>query len=112
MLPLGGLRVIEGTTMKVAESEPEPAEAVTVWGPATPGGTLKEVENEPESDVGVVALITPSYITVAVTLPANPDPDAVTVEPTFPLTGLRVIDLVVVKDVEPVFKLASVTTTV
>jgi hypothetical protein len=92
MPPLEGVRVIEGSTMKVAEPEPEPAEAVTVWGPATPGGTLKEVENEPESDVGVVALITPSYITVAVTLPANPDPDTVSVEPTLPLVGLRTIE--------------------
>jgi hypothetical protein len=78
--------------MKVAESELDPAEAVTVWIPATPEGTRKEVKNEPDNDVRVVALITPSYITVAVTLPANPDPDTVSVEPTLPLVGLRTIE--------------------
>ena len=78
--------------MKVAEPESDPAEAVTAWGPATPGGTVKEAENEPEEDVRVVALIPPSYLTVAITPPANPEPDTVSVEPTFPLVGLRIIE--------------------
>jgi hypothetical protein len=70
--------------------------------------------NEPSALVRVVLIGTgePLYFIEIVEKGANPDPDAVTVEPTSPLGGLRVIDVVVVKDVEPVFKLASVITTV
>jgi hypothetical protein len=63
-LPLVGLRTIERVTVKGVISMLRPSEAVTVWMPATPEGTVKEAENEPEGDViiegGDVACGTPS----------------------------------------------------
>ena len=85
--------------MKVAQPESDPAEAVTAWGPATPGGTVKVVENQPEGDVVTVGFGVASYVNVTGTLAANPDPDTVSVEPTLPLVGLRTIARVTVKGV-------------
>jgi len=114
--PIVGLRLMDGFTMKLAEPSLELVSRITtVWLPALETGIVNVAPvNEPSALVRVVLIGTgePSYVIEIVEKGANPDPDAVTVEPNFPLTGLRVIDVVVVKDVEPVFELASVITTV
>ena len=71
--------------------------------------------NEPEEFVLVVPLmvtVDPANVPVRAELPAKPKPDTVTVEPTFPLIGLREMDGVTVNVAVAAFELASVAVTV
>ena len=54
-----------------------------------------------EPEVTVVCVV-PSYFTVTVAEPSKPVPETVTVVPTGPLVGLRLMAEVTVNEAEPV----------
>jgi hypothetical protein len=105
--PWVGDRVIVGvTTMKVADAVFELASvAVTVLAPAVEEGTTKVAVKAPKADVvtvaGMVVTVAPLNFIVIVEEEARPAPVTVTVVPTGPEVGLRVIDEVMVKVVFP-----------
>jgi hypothetical protein len=117
--PLVGFRVMADVTVKVALAEFEgelESVIVTVWRPAVEAGTVKVAPvKEPVLPVLVVpprVTDTPSNLAVIVLEPPKPVPDTVTVEPTLPLVGDRVIDGVTLKVAEAVLELESVADTV
>ncbi len=61
---------------------------------------MKVALNEPTMDavtvVGDVVCVTPSYLMVMVEEAAKPVPDTVTVPPTIPLVGFRLIEALTV----------------
>src|SRR6266581_2002517 len=62
--------------------------------------------------VGDVVCVTPSYLMVMVEEAAKPVPDTVTVPPTIPLVGFRLIEALTVYMAEAVWEDASVAVTV
>jgi hypothetical protein len=106
--PEVGDRVIAGVvTVKVADAVFELASvAVTVWAPAVEEGTTKVAEKAPKADVvtvvGEVVCATPLNFIVMVEVAAKPAPVTVTVVPTGPWVGDRVIDEMTVKVAEAV----------
>jgi hypothetical protein len=126
LVPTGpevGLRLIEGVvTVKVADAVFALASvAVTVLAPAEEAGTTNVAEKAPVADVvtvtGTVVCVAPLNFIVMVEVEAKPAPVTVTVVPTGPEVGFRVIDgvtvkVVTVKIAEAVFALASVAVTV
>ena len=105
-----GLEVMvmdEVRTMKVAEAALELASViVTVLAPPVEAGTVKVAPvNEPVLPVLVVPprlTATPLKVAVIALALPKPVPDTVTVEPTLPLVGLRVIAGTTVNEAEPV----------
>jgi hypothetical protein len=105
-LPLVGLKVIAGLTVNVAVAALALASvAVTVLPPLTAAGTVKVQLKDPKASVvtveGTVTIVVLTNFTVTVLEAAKPDPDTVTVEPTIPEDGLKLIDCVTVKVAEP-----------
>jgi sRNA-binding carbon storage regulator CsrA len=104
--PEVGDRVIDGVTTNVADAVFELASvAVTVLAPAVEEGTTKVAVKAPKADVvtvaGMVVTVAPLNFIVIVEEEARPAPVTVTVVPTGPEVGLRVIDEVMVKVVFP-----------
>jgi len=102
--------------VKVAEADLELASViVTVLAPAVEAGTMKVAPvKEPVASVVVVPLsVTPELANVAVIVleAVKPVPETVTVKPTFPLVGFRVMAEVTVKVAEPALELESVIVT-
>jgi hypothetical protein len=100
--PLVGLSVMAGITVNEADPDLELASVImTVLAPAVWVGTVNVAAgNEPVASVVVVPLrvtAEPANVAVIVLEPVQPVPETVTVEPTFPLAGLRVIDGLTVK---------------
>jgi len=115
--PWTGDRVIvEVRTTKVAEALFELASvAVTVLPPAVEEGTTKVAVKAPVADevtvAGTVATVAPLNVIVMVEAGARPSPVTVTVVPTGPEVGDRVIDDVTVNVADALFELASVAVT-
>jgi len=78
---------------------------VTVFAPAVCAGTVKvAAENEPSISVEVVppsATADPPNVAVIVFEEVKPVPEMVTVEPTVPFEGFKVIEGVTVKLADP-----------
>ncbi len=95
---------------------PRASTDVTEWAPVVEAGTVNVALNDPAEEdvtvVGVVDCVTPSYFTVIMDEPAKPVPETVTVEPTMPLVGFRLIEALIVKIAEPVCADTSVAATV
>jgi hypothetical protein len=116
-LPLVGLSVIEAATVNAAVAVCEAASAaVTEWVPLVEAGTVNVALKDPTefvvTVVGAVACATPSYLMVIVEEAANPVPVTVTVVPTLPLAGLRVMKATMLKVAVATCVDASVTVTV
>ena len=110
LVPTGpevGLRLIEGVvTVKVADAVFALASvAVTVLAPAEDAGTLNVAEKAPVADVvtvtGTVVCVAPLNFIVMVEVEAKPAPVTVTVVPTGPEVGFRVIDWMTVRVAVP-----------
>jgi hypothetical protein len=93
--------VVTKPMVNVASAKLELASvALTVCGPAEPGGTAKVAEKVDGEEVvlvivaGDVVCTTPSYLMVIVELGAKPEPVTVTTVPGVPLAGLRTIPMV------------------
>jgi hypothetical protein len=93
--------VVTKPMVNVASAKLELASvALTVCGPAEPGGTVKVAEKVDGEEVvlvivaGDVVCTTPSYLMVIVELGAKPEPVTVTTVPGVPLVGLRTIPMV------------------
>jgi peptidyl-tRNA hydrolase len=115
--PWTGDRVIvEVRTTKVAEALFELASvAVTVLPPAVEEGTTKVAVKVPVADevtvAGTVATVAPLNFIVMAEAGARPAPVTVTVVPTGPEIGDRVIDDVTVNVADALYELASVAVT-
>jgi hypothetical protein len=99
-----GVSTMAGVTVKVAVGALVPSLAVTVWLPATAAGTVKEqlldegsVPLELVVQVPVVDCVVPSNFTVIVLLALKPVPETVTLLPTLPEVGERLIEAATVK---------------
>ena len=73
---------------------------------------LKDPIVEEATVVGDVVTVDPSYLMVIVEEDANPDPVTVTVVPTMPPVGLRLIEALIENIADAVFEDASVAVTV
>jgi len=77
---------------------------------------VKVALNEPTVDVvtvvGEVVCVTPSYLMVMVEDAAKPVPDTVTVPPTIPVVGFRLIEALTVYVADAVWEDTSVAVTV
>ena len=115
--PWTGDRVIVGSvTVNVAEALFELASvAVTVLPPAVEEGTTKVAVKVPVADevtvAGTVATVAPLNFIVMAEAGARPAPVTVTVVPTGPEIGDRVIDDVTVNVADALYELASVAVT-
>jgi hypothetical protein len=93
--PVAGFSVIAGVTVNVAEAVLAPSEAVTVFAPTVDAGTAKVALNPPEADAVTVAgdvdWATPLNLIVIVEPGMKLVPVTVTVVPTAPVTGFRLI---------------------
>jgi hypothetical protein len=92
--PEVGLKIIETVTVKVAEAESEEASvAVTVSAPEITDGTVKVTPDgiAPAAVEVVDATVDVPNFTVIAELAAKPLPETVTVEPTAPEVGFKLI---------------------
>jgi hypothetical protein len=116
-LPLIGLSVIEAVTVNAPVAVWEAASpAVIECAPFVEAGTVNVALNEPTefvvTVVGAVVCATPSNLMVIVEEAAKPVPVTVTVVPTLPLVGLRVMKATMLKVAVATCVDASVTVTV
>jgi hypothetical protein len=99
VLPDNGDKLMNELTVKLALAVWPPTLNCTVCEPLVAAGTVNVVpENEPFASV-VVELIDnapPSHVALADVFAGNADPDTVTVAPTFPDVGSKLIDRVTV----------------
>ena len=101
---------MDDVTVNEAVGEFVPSVKVNVWAPEVDAGTVNVADKPPVEVVVEVLNVTvvPPNVAVTECEPSKPVPVTVTVEPTLPVVGLKLIEEVIVNVAEAVLVLPSV----